>query len=411
MAVQPLEREIVCIEHKHTNRKSSLRRVETNIKPFGVNVNRAHLSNLSESQLASGNTRLERRGNARRVLILGAGLSGLVAAYELVRAGHVVTVLEAQSRPGGRVHTLRNPFSDGLYAEAGAGRVPINHEWTYKYIREFGLTTEPISPPHLAPILRIQGQQMALKPDSRLDEIFDLLPSEKGLSPSELANKYLGAALEEIISGGDLHSSDWPPSSLRTIDRFTVPELISSKGGSSAANSILYSGALPTDASALFALRALIQTNMDHVEKIQGGNDLLPYAIAARLSDQITYGAKIVRFGQNPSDVYATFLQNGSQHTIHADYMICTLPFSILRSMVIDPALSDMKMQAIQEMTYASVVKVAIETSNRYWEKEGLSGFAKTDQLSEIWSNSSEQRIKSRYSTVLSGRTRGNAPR
>jgi len=53
-----------------------------------------------------------------RVLVVGAGLSGMAAALELRSAGFEVTVLEASPRPGGRVHTLREPFSDGLYAEA-----------------------------------------------------------------------------------------------------------------------------------------------------------------------------------------------------------------------------------------------------------------------------------------------------
>src|SRR5262245_14839851 len=73
---------------------------------------------------ASIDTRITRKGKARRVLVLGAGLSGLVAGYELDRAGHEVVILEGRTRPGGRVHTLREPFSDGLFAEAGAGRIP-----------------------------------------------------------------------------------------------------------------------------------------------------------------------------------------------------------------------------------------------------------------------------------------------
>src|SRR5215510_15684094 len=63
-------------------------------------------------------------GPARKVLILGAGMAGLVAGHELSKLGHEVTILEARTRPGGRVHTLREQFSDGLYAEAGAARIP-----------------------------------------------------------------------------------------------------------------------------------------------------------------------------------------------------------------------------------------------------------------------------------------------
>ena len=63
------------------------------------------------------------RGPRRQVLVVGAGLAGLAAAYELTQAGHEVTVLKARSRAGGRVQTLREPFADGLYVEAGAATV------------------------------------------------------------------------------------------------------------------------------------------------------------------------------------------------------------------------------------------------------------------------------------------------
>lgn len=82
----------------------------------------------------------------KRVIVAGAGLAGLCAAYELSKAGHDVTILEARSYSGGRVHTLREPFADGLHAEAGAARIPVEHEWTIKYARHFNLTLNPFYP-------------------------------------------------------------------------------------------------------------------------------------------------------------------------------------------------------------------------------------------------------------------------
>src|SRR5579863_6630485 len=79
---------------------------------------------------------LERRGAPKKVVILGAGMAGLLAGYELGRAGHEVTILEAQMRPGGRVHTIREPFSEGMHAEAGAGRIPSTHRYTLHYVKE-----------------------------------------------------------------------------------------------------------------------------------------------------------------------------------------------------------------------------------------------------------------------------------
>ena len=80
-----------------------------------------------------------------KVIIIGGGLAGLVAAYELSKLRYDVTVLEAQERVGGRVLTLRD-FGDGVYADAGAARIPSDHDLTHKYVREFGLPLIPFYP-------------------------------------------------------------------------------------------------------------------------------------------------------------------------------------------------------------------------------------------------------------------------
>src|SRR5262249_32971559 len=92
---------------------------------------------------------LSHAASPKKVLVVGAGLAGLVAGYELTQTGHDVTILEAQLRPGGRVQTLREPFSDGLYAEAGAARIPDNHDLTLHYAKHFGLTLVPFFPSKL----------------------------------------------------------------------------------------------------------------------------------------------------------------------------------------------------------------------------------------------------------------------
>src|SRR3954466_13404867 len=73
-------------------------------------------------------------GKPKKVIVIGAGLSGLVAAHELTKLGHEVIVLEGQHRAGGRVLTLREPWADDLYVEAGAGRIPDNHGVTLHYV-------------------------------------------------------------------------------------------------------------------------------------------------------------------------------------------------------------------------------------------------------------------------------------
>lgn len=80
------------------------------------------------------------------VAVIGAGISGLTAAYELKRAGHRVTVIEARDRVGGRILTLRSPFASGQSAEAGAARIPPDHNLTLGYADHLGLALDPFYP-------------------------------------------------------------------------------------------------------------------------------------------------------------------------------------------------------------------------------------------------------------------------
>ncbi|GLX79754.1 hypothetical protein tinsulaeT_30940 [Thalassotalea insulae] len=82
----------------------------------------------------------------QQVVIIGAGISGLIAGYELQRAGHSVTILEARERVGGRVHTLVSPFTNGQFAEAGASRIPSTHNLTLAYAQHFSLALDPFYP-------------------------------------------------------------------------------------------------------------------------------------------------------------------------------------------------------------------------------------------------------------------------
>ncbi|WP_442637532.1 flavin monoamine oxidase family protein [Rossellomorea marisflavi] len=79
----------------------------------------------------------------KKILIIGAGLSGLVSATLLKKAGHEVTLLEGNNRIGGRVYTKRSPFSEGNYLDMGAMRIPDNHRLVMEYIRRFNLPTNP----------------------------------------------------------------------------------------------------------------------------------------------------------------------------------------------------------------------------------------------------------------------------
>ena len=131
---------------------------------------------------------LERRDQApKRVIVIGAGMAGLVAAYELARAGHEPIVLEAQNRVGGRVHTLRT-FAPGLYAEAGAMRIPRVHDLTLGYVDHFGLQLRPFVMGNPKGLVHVGGRRMTAEEAGLApDELgFEVTPSEQGKSATAL---------------------------------------------------------------------------------------------------------------------------------------------------------------------------------------------------------------------------------
>ena len=96
-------------------------------------------SDTPDSNDESGGT----NDDIKKVIIIGAGISGLIAGYDLTVAGYDVTILEARDRIGGRVLTIRSPFSNEHYVEGGAARIKPSHDLTIAYANHFNLTLDP----------------------------------------------------------------------------------------------------------------------------------------------------------------------------------------------------------------------------------------------------------------------------
>lgn len=131
----------------------------------------AALSTFSLQPVLSGPWQTEAANTPQKIIVIGAGLSGLSAAYELTQAGHDARIIEAQGRVGGRVLTLREPFSGGLYAEAGATRIHASHKQTLKYVRLFNLKLVPFYPGTEHYIWRHKGQREEVKWEKFADQV------------------------------------------------------------------------------------------------------------------------------------------------------------------------------------------------------------------------------------------------
>lgn len=354
----------------------------------------ATLSTCALNTFALGQTSFERRGASKKVIIIGAGLAGLSAAYELTHAGHDVTVLEARRRPGGRVHTLRDTFAEGLYAEAGATRIPNHHHFTLKYAELFGLTLDPFAPLDLPSVYHVRGKRIQVPPGQKVEWPYELTTEERALGVSGMRQKYIWSMLGEV---GNVTDPNWPPREvMEKYDQMNRSDFWRSRGASSEAIALLSLGGIDDrfeSWSTLFMLRnQALNRKLSQYYKIRGGNDLLPKAFAARLAETIHYAAPVVRIEQSAEGVKAVFFHAGAYHTLTGDHLICAVPFTVQKNIEVTPAFSDGKQRAIEQLPYLSASKIFLQLKRRFWISQGLSGFATTDlPIGQVWDMSYKQ--------------------
>jgi monoamine oxidase len=327
----------------------------------------------------------ERRSTSpRKVVILGAGIAGLAAALKLREIGHDVTILEARTRPGGRVHTLREPFSDGLYAEAGAGRIPITHALTLAYVERFKLALDPFYPESGDDVLLWRGTRLVVPRGSDPDLTrlrVNFTPREREVGFGGLSKLYFDSLREEIRA---LPEAGFPYPGFDRYKDVSFGEFLRHQGASSDAIAYLTQGF--EDDSLLDFAHDAVSHAVPKLWKIRGGNDLLPRAMAEPLAQQIRYGAEVKRIDQSTDGVRVTFTAGGTHHVEPADRVICTIPFTVLRSIGIAPALSAGKADSVRKLYLGPVARVFVQTRTRFWEQRGLNGFATVDQPMELWS-------------------------
>jgi len=335
---------------------------------------RAFLSTLAAAGLA-------RTASRKRIVVAGAGLAGLCAAYELRKLGHEVTVVEAQLRPGGRVLTLREGLTPGTHAEAGATRIPTSHDLTLRYVREFALPLEPLHYPNLHDIYHVRGENFVMKPGVQHRWPLDLTAEEQALGPEGLYKRYVQPVVD---AGAAEPRSGEVPKAVLQGDRVTVFQYLRQKGLSPAAVELAMLGFDPELGSAAWTfLDEINHAAPPPIRRIRGGNDRLPHAFAAALAPDIRYGRAAAAFGQNEKEAWIVVSHGGVHETLRADHVVCTLPFSVCRKMFAEAKLSEQKLFAIESQPYSASTKVFLQMTSQYWRKQGLSGFANTDLLSE----------------------------
>ncbi|MGL4570410.1 MAG: flavin monoamine oxidase family protein [Clostridium sp.] len=359
-----------------------------------------------------------------KVGIIGGGLSGLAAAFELRKLGFDITIFETnKERIGGRVYTHYFDKKKKLYGELGAMRIPVSHETTWHYINLFNLNTRPFIEFNENAFLYVRNIRVRndFKGKNVMEKIypeFNLNSWEKNIPWNELIDYALGGQLiklspqirREILEAKREYSKEIEGLGSLSI-REVMEQMKLSEGAIqliSCINTVLsyfyYSSYIEN-------LQEEYVANYEFRYEVVGGMSNLPLAFYNSLMNKSPkeysnikdeYIGKVCWKGGhtvvsiekcNKKKVNIKYCNEKSSESISDkfDYVICTIPFSSLRNININPMFSTEKMQAIKELVYISAQKTILLCRECFWEKGNsdeiiIGGASNTDLLiGSIW--------------------------
>jgi len=312
----------------------------------------------------------------KRVIIVGAGVAGLVAGYELLRAGHDPLILEARNRVGGRICTLREPFSNGLYGEAGAMRIPRAHTLTMMYIDRFGLPTTDFMMESDQTWVHIGGVKRRLaEVRSNPDALgFETAPAEKGRLAGDIWAETIRPLVAQIERDGQ---AGWD-AIYAEYDAYSVREFLELKGWSEGLIEmfgLLNNQEALMNSSFLELFREEAGNYYTNMCQIVGGMDRFVHAFLPELEGRIRYGARMVALDQTPDQAIVHYQTMAGRFQAVGDDAVITAPFPVLRHIEVLKPFSRAKQRAIRQLHYDAAAKIFFQCRRRFWETDdGISG-------------------------------------
>jgi monoamine oxidase len=380
----------------------------TNVAAFGGSVSAAMaaLDLAPRARAATGSFSLDGPAHGTRVVILGGGVAGLCAAYELGQAGYECTVLEARSRPGGRVWTVRDgdrsteadgstqtaAFGAGHYFNPGPARVPQFH-LTMDYYREFGIAVEQFGNVNMnAWYYSSKGP-----PGNQKIRMHEAKVALRGYTAELLAKAVSHDALDAPLTADDkaqlldylVHDGSLDMQTYRFVNRGSAGYRVMPGAADQPG--------VPDDPLGLwplirgkygtfFGVEYELDQQLTMFQPV-GGIDALPRAFASRLGDRVKYQTVVTAIRKTPAGVRVNYTDTGgAERAVAADYCICTIPLPVLRTIPAD--FTPRFAASIQRVAYADSAKIGLAFKRRFWEEDDaiMSGISRTDEtITQIW--------------------------
>jgi monoamine oxidase len=300
------------------------------------------------------------------VIVVGAGMSGMYAAYQLEQQGLSVRVLEASKRVGGRMYTLDElpwkPNTGGTEVGDGYGRlIDIAQKVGVKMV-------EPTGEGRGAATVYVVGGEKVLDKDWPTSPFNKLTDSEK---------KYAPALLETMLLNGKnpLQTlEDWYNPKFAQYD-IPLAEFLKKNGASDEAIRLINANANTNDIATTSTLNVLksmtfrAKGGSKKTLRIEGGSQRLPETIASQLRRPVELGKKVTEINDRGGRVTVT-CAGGSSYT--AGRVIVTVPMAVMKTVKFTKGLTPLHLEAARNLPYTQITQLHVAAKTAFWESDGL---------------------------------------
>lgn len=316
------------------------------------------------------------------VVVIGAGVSGLIAARDLERQGRQVTVLEAQSRIGGRC--LRQQTIDGWWVDLGGQWIGATHHRLQALTAELGLET--FASYFTGNTVHVwDGQPKAAPMQSNWQTSYlDIAYEDLSASPADReAAKHLHQQFFNLVESIDAEQP-WKTPQARTLDRQTIDSWMRQRSDSRLAHAVLEwycrvggsGGFEPTEASILHLAqtqKSSPQSESPEHALIHGAAGQIPERLAAQLAGEIRTNAAAQRIKQDSDGTYTVTASDGSSHSCHA--VVVAIPPALRSRIVFESGLPVAPMRLWQRSPMGSMIKILTVYPTAWRREDGLNGY------------------------------------